>query len=287
MRLIAITLPTQTKSRIHLPPVVTHAMTHGYRHVDSAAIYRNEAATAAGMLASGIPREQLFFTSKIPHHSMTYSKAKRIISKTLANVNPPTQEGGGLGYIDLMLLHAPFGGTQGRLGAWKALVEAVNEGVVRSIGVSNYGVHHLQELWDWMEDEEAAHGKGAGGILSVNQVELHPWLARDDIVNWCREHDVVLEAYSPLVRGTRWGEDVLQRVAKKHGKTEAQVLVRWSLQMGFVPLPKSVTPRRIEENADVFTFELDDEDMESLRMGTYETCTWGEFHGCLGAVFGK
>lgn len=135
------------------------------------------------MLKPGIPREQLFYTSKVPPKSINHDDAKKCVDESLTQT--------GIGYIDLYLLHAPYGGKEGRLGAWKALVEAVQDGKVRSIGVSNFGVHHLEELEQWIKQQEK-EGKD-GGKLSVNQVELHPWLARDDIVGWCKQRGVVME----------------------------------------------------------------------------------------------
>lgn len=203
--------------------VVLHALKTGYRHVDSATVYRNEAPSAAAIKKSGIPREQIFFTSKVSPRSMNYEAARVEVDESLRKT--------GFGYIDLYLLHAPYGGKKGRLGAWKALVEKVNEGKVRSIGVSNYGVHHLDELEQYIKETDSKEGAGKGGVLSVNQVELHPWLARPDIVGWCKQRGVVLEAYSPLVRAQRIGDKRLVALSKKHGKTEAQVLLRWSVQM--------------------------------------------------------
>lgn len=165
--------------------VTAHAVQSGYRHADSAAAYRNEAPTAAGLLSTNLPRSELFFTSKVPPKAINYDAAKAVVDESLKLT--------GLEYIDLYLLHAPYGGKENRLGAWKALVEAVEEGKVRSIGVSNYGVHHLEELEQWIKQTEEKEGKGKGGVLSVNQVELHPWLARDDIVEWCQQRGVVLE----------------------------------------------------------------------------------------------
>jgi len=240
----------------------------GYRHVDSAVVYRNEAPSLAGMRSASLPRSSLFFTSKVPPKAMSYSAASQCIAETLAKVDAE-----GLEYVDLYLLHCPYGGRDARIGAWRALVEAAKSGRVRSIGVSNYGVHHLEELEAWQAQAERER-PGSAGVLSVNQVELHPWLARPDIVQWCRRRDVILEAYSPLVRAERMEEPVLRELAQKHARTPAQVLVRWSLQMGFVPLPKSVTERRIEENADVYGFELDQADMERLHTGAYAPCTW-------------
>ncbi|KAI6834001.1 Aldo/keto reductase [Hortaea werneckii] len=243
--------------------VTAHAISVGYRHVDSATAYRNEQPSCAGMLKPGIPRDQLFFTSKVPPKCINYKDAKACVDESLNKT--------GLSYIDLYLLHAPYGGKEGRLGAWQALVESVGEGKVRSIGVSNYGVHHLQELEDWQKQQASPE---KAGIVSVNQVELHPFLARPDIVSWCRQRDMVLEAYSPLSRGTRFDDPRIQSLAKKHSKTPAQILLRWNLQMGFVILPKSVTKSRIEENKDVYDFELDADDMKVLETGEYTPSTW-------------
>lgn len=264
---------------------MNHAIKSGYRHVDSAHVYRNEEPSAKGMLGAGIPREQLFYTSKVPPKCINYEDAKRCINESLEKTK--------LQYIDLYLLHAPYHGTKGRLGAWKALVEAVKEGKVRTIGVSNFGVHHLNELEQWQKvnslhcilmvlpDPARNHANFSqeqspedAGVLSVNQIELHPWLARPDIVDWCTQRGIVLEAYSPLVRATRGDDPLLKPLVSKHGKTPAQILLRWGLQKGFVVLPKSVTHSRIEENTNVFDFELDAEDMKSLVTGKYEPCTW-------------
>ncbi|TVY93313.1 putative oxidoreductase [Lachnellula willkommii] len=139
---------------------------------------------------------------------------------------------------------------------------------------NNYGVHHLDELETHIKELEEERGKGKGGIISVGQWELHPWLPRPDIVGWCQKRGVVIEAYSPLVRGERLEDKLLQPLVKKYGKTAAQILVRWSLQRGFVPLPKSVTPSRIVENTDVYDFELTAEDMKSLETDEYSPCCW-------------
>ena len=139
------------------------------------------------------------------------------------------------------LIHAPYGGKEGRTGAWRALVEAQQAGKIRSLGVSNYGVHHLNELEVYIKELEGQKGKGKGGEISVGQWELHPWLTRPDIVNWCNERGVICEAYCPLVRGERFGDPKLQALAKKHNKTPAQILVRWSLQKVGSPFVKQYT----------------------------------------------
>ncbi|KAI4601859.1 hypothetical protein KJ359_010724 [Pestalotiopsis sp. 9143b] len=248
---------------------VREALDAGYRQIDSAAAYRNEGPCGAAIrsLASTVPRSEVFFTSKVRPKGMSYESAKATVTNTLRET--------GLDYIDLMLLHAPYGGPTARKGAWLALVEAVEAGRVRSIGVSNYGAHHLRELGQHIAELEAERGgPGRGGVVSVGQWEVHPWLPRPDIVGWAAEHGVAVQAFCPLVRGERWGEQVLKDLAAKHGKTAAQVLVRWSLQKGYSPLPKSVTTSRIKENADVFDFELDEEDMRKLEMDSYAPCTW-------------
>lgn len=246
--------------------VVQKSFKIGYRHVDSAAAYRNEAPCGKAIRTSGIPREDIFFTSKVPSRTMNYENTKAQVEKTLKET--------GLTYIDLMLLHAPYGGRESRKGAWKALVEAQEEGKIRSLGISNYGVHHLDEMEVYIKELEEEFGKGKGGVISVGQYELHPWLPRDDIVNWLNKRGIVVEAYSPLVRGERLDEKVLQPLSKKYGKTPAQILLRWSLQKGFVPLPKSVTPSRIQENADIFDFELTPEEMTTLKTDEYSPVCW-------------
>ncbi|KAL7964619.1 NADP-dependent oxidoreductase domain-containing protein [Trichoderma sp. SZMC 28014] len=149
----------------------------------------------------------------------------------------------GLDYIDL----------ENRLNAWRALVDAQKAGKVRSIGVSNYGVHHLDELQTYIKEQEAQDGLGSAGQIDVGQYELHPWLTRPDIVAWYRQHNAVLQAYCPLVQATRMDEPVLEELSNKYKRTKAQILIHWSLQNGFVPLPKSVTPSRIDANRDVLS----------------------------------
>ncbi|KAG0153531.1 hypothetical protein PDIDSM_2184 [Penicillium digitatum] len=227
--------------------------------IDSAIMYRNEKPCGNAILNSNLDRSQIFFTTKIPPGSMGYESTKQAISSSLREA---AQE-----YFDLVLIHAPYGGKEARLGSWDALVEAQKAGTVRSIGVSNYGIHHLEEL-------EAYILCGGGGQIDVGQYELHPWLDHSDIVEWLQKRKVVVEAYSPLAHGSRLAEPVLLSIGQKYGKTPAQVLIRWSLQMGFVPLPKSTTPKRIRENADVFDFELTAEDMKLLDTGEYSPTDW-------------
>ncbi|KAI9745150.1 MAG: hypothetical protein M1818_001428 [Claussenomyces sp. TS43310] len=246
--------------------VVLQALKAGYRHIDSAAAYRNEGPCGAAIRSSGIPRSEIFFTSKIPPRALSYENTKAQVDTSLQT--------SGLDYIDLMLIHAPYGGREARKGAWKALVEAQTEGKIRSLGISNYGVHHLDEMEVYMKELEEEHGKGRGGVVDVGQWEVHPWLGRSDIVAWCQKRGIVVEAYSPLVRGQRMDDKLLQPLTNKYGKTGAQILLRWSLQKGYVPLPKSVTPSRIKENAELYDFDLTDSEMDSLETGEYVACAW-------------
>ncbi|RDW87246.1 hypothetical protein BP5796_02940 [Coleophoma crateriformis] len=246
--------------------VVKESFAVGYRHVDSAAGYYNEAPCGLAIRTSDIPRDQIFFTSKVPTNGLSYESAQRQVVKTLKE--------SGLDYVDLMFIHAPYGGSAIRKGAWKALVEAQEEGKIRSLGVSNYGVHHLDELEQHIKELEAERGPGKGGVVSVGQWELHPWLARKDITDWCFARGIIVEAYSPLVRGQRLDDELLKPIVKRTGKTPAQVLLRWSLQKGFVPLPKTVTKERIAENAQLYDFELTEEEMKKLDTGDYTPVCW-------------
>ncbi|KJK68112.1 Aldo/keto reductase family protein [Aspergillus parasiticus SU-1] len=245
--------PSKTES-----PVL-EAFSTGYRHVDSAIMYRNEKACGRAIAKSGLDRSQIFFTTKIPPGDMGYERTKRAVESSLREA--------GVEYFDLILIHAPYGGTEDRLGSWKALVEAQKAGKTKSIGVSNYGIHHLDELEEYIQ-------QGGGGTIDVGQYEIHPWCAREDIVEWLQKRNIVVEAYSPLAHGTRMGETVLKELGKKYNKSPAQIMIRWCLQRGLVPLPKSATPSRIRENAEVFDFELDEEDMKRLFTGEYKPTDW-------------
>ncbi|KAH6627510.1 NADP-dependent oxidoreductase domain-containing protein [Chaetomium tenue] len=247
---------------------VTEAFQAGYRHIDSAAGYRNEGPCGEAIrAASSIPRESVFFTSKVPPQKMGYEGTKSQIAESLAE--------SGLEYIDLMLIHAPYGGSANRKGSWKALVEAVEAGKLRSIGVSNYGVQHLDELEQHIAElEKERGGKGKGGVISVGQWEIHPYLPRNDIIEWCAKRGIAVEAYCPLVQGKRWGEPAVKKAAEKYGKSEAQILIRWSLDKGLIPLPKSVTTQRIKDNADVFDFELTPEEVKEIETDEYTVIAW-------------
>lgn len=242
--------------------IVKTALEIGYRHVDSAQIYRNERASCEGVLQflesnPSVKRGDIFYTTKVWDVEHGYEKTKASIDKSVerlqGNGHDPTRT---LGYIDLMLVHSPQSSKEKRLGTWKALQEAVAEGKIRSLGVSNYGAHHIDELLHW---------DGLTIKPAVNQIELHPWLQRRDLVEYCRKNGIAVEAYSPLTRGQRLTtDDQLQQYAAKYGKSTAQILVRWSLQAGFITLPKSIHKDRMQSNFDVLDFELSKEDFEGL-----------------------
>ncbi|KAI0780273.1 Aldo/keto reductase [Fomes fomentarius] len=224
-------------------PAVLAALKHGYRHIDSAQMYRNEAKVGEALRESGIPREQVFITSKIDSGNHGYEKTLAAVDESLNSFK--------FDYIDLMLLHSPLSGKERRLEAWRALIEARNKGKLRTIGVSNFGVRHLEEI------------REAGlETPSVNQIELHPLCQQKEIVAHAKKHNIVIEAYCPLIR-THWTDTIVD-VGRKYGKDPAQALVRWSLERGFIPLPKSSNPERVVSNADVYDFELSADDLATL-----------------------
>jgi len=225
-------------------PSVLEAFKAGYRHVDSAQVYRNEAEVGEAVQESGIDRGELFITTKCVSRNHGYSSTLRGVDESLAKF--------GFDYIDLFLIHDPMSGSEKRLETYKALQESRKAEKIRTVGVSNYGVKHLEEI------------KNAGYDLpSVNQIELHPFCQQKPIVSYCAEHSIVVQAYCPLVRG-KMDHPILQELGRKHNRDIAQILLRWSLQKGFVPLPKSATPERIHSNAQLYDFGLDTEDMTKL-----------------------
>jgi len=234
------------------------ALDAGYRHIDSAIVYRNETEVGSVVRESGLKREDLFITSKITSRYHGYEKAQTAIEESLARFD--------IGYLDLFLIHDPLSGTKKRLETWRALIKKRDEGKLRSIGVSNYGVHHLEEIQE------------AGLELpAVNQVEIHPWCQQRPIVEFCKDNGIVVEAYSPLTQGKYLNKPELVAIAKKHNKDAAQILIRWSLQMGYSPLPKSSHAVRVKTNSEVYDFELDEGDMKvlyGLDMGAKGATSW-------------
>ncbi|KAK4496000.1 hypothetical protein PRZ48_013268 [Zasmidium cellare] len=198
--------------------VVAEALKSGYRQIDTAAFYNNEAGCGLAIAQSGIPRGEIFVTTKLAPNKMGNEATAAAVEDSLREL--------GLKYIDLYLIHAPFGNPEARNGSWTALAQAVVDGKVKSIGVSNYGLHHLDEL----QRHRATLPSSLKDIpISVAQYELHPWMPRPDIVTYAAKNSIVLQAFGPLALGKKSTDLTLQSLAKKHNKTWAQILLRWSL----------------------------------------------------------
>jgi 2,5-diketo-D-gluconate reductase A len=221
------------------------ALAAGYRSIDTAAIYGNEAGTGRALAASRIPRDELFVTSKVWVANLGYDATLAAYESSLAKL--------GLDYLDLYLIHWPAPATDGYLESWRALEKLLADGRVRSIGVSNFLPEHLEKII------------GLGGTVpAVNQIELHPALQQRDVAAANGAHDVVTEAWSPLAQGAVLADPAVTGIAKNHGVSPAQVILRWHLQQGRVIIPKSVTPSRIRENLDVFGFVLSDAELAAI-----------------------
>ncbi|MDR1936356.1 MAG: aldo/keto reductase [Candidatus Accumulibacter sp.] len=230
---------------------VKAALDAGYRHIDAAARYGNEADVGRGILESGVPREDIFVTSKLINDMHGYENTHAAFKKTLADL--------GLSYLDLYLIHWPkpfkFRNDWAKANAesWKAFEELYADGKIRAIGVSNFRAHHLDAL-----------AETAKVVPLVNQIRLCPGEYRQEIIEENKSRGLLVEAYSPLARGATFAKDALKKAAAAHGKTPAQICIRWCLQHGCVPLPKSSSAERIKENADVFDFELSAGEMAAI-----------------------
>jgi diketogulonate reductase-like aldo/keto reductase len=219
------------------------ALKEGYRLIDTAKLYRNEADVGAAVRESGLAREDVFVTTKLWNSDHGYEATRRAAAASAERL--------GLGPIDLYLIHYPVPGL--RLESWRAMIDLRDEGLVTSIGVSNFTVRHLEEL--------IAH---SGVVPAVNQVEFHPFLYQKDLLAYCNAQGIRLQAYCPLTQGQRLDDPTVLAVAKRCGRTPAQVLIRWGLQHGVLEIPKSVKAHRLHENAQVFDWEIDAADMVLL-----------------------
>lgn len=222
---------------------VKKAVEVGYRAIDTAAIYENEEGVGQAIRECGVPREELFITSKVWNTEQGYETTLKAFEDSLNRL--------GLEYLDLYLIHWP--GKDKYLETWRALEKLYKDGKVKSIGVSNFHVHHLENLLANSEVKPV-----------VNQIELHPLLTQVEIRDYCAKHEIKVESWSPLGRGNLLEEPTINHIAKKHGKSPAQVLIRWHLQHDLVVIPKSVTPSRIKENAQVFDFSLSLNEMNQI-----------------------
>ncbi|WP_230316210.1 aldo/keto reductase [Conexibacter sp. W3-3-2] len=224
---------------------VAEALRVGYRHIDTAAAYGNEAGVGQALRASGIDRDDVFITTKCFNDDHGKDQATAALKRSLQQLE--------LDHVDLYLIHWPVPSQDRYVETWEAFVEAREQGLVRSIGVSNFNPAHLQRLVD-----------ETGVTPAINQVELHPYFQQTGLR---REHEdlgIATEAWSPLAQGQVFEDDTLAGIAERHGRTVSQVVVRWHLQLGNVVIPKSVTPSRIAENYDVLSFHLTEADMEAI-----------------------
>jgi diketogulonate reductase-like aldo/keto reductase len=233
----------QVEDGAEVKNTVKWAIKAGYRSIDTAAAYGNEAGVEKAIKECGVAREELFITTKLWNANQGYETALKAFEKSRKLL--------GLEYVDLYLIHWPVKGKY--VDSWKALVKLYQDGLVRAIGVSNFHTHHLEDV---MSD--------SGVVPMVNQVECHPWLTQKPLLNFCKANNIQLEAYSPLMHGNLNKEPLLAEIGEKYEKTAAQVVLRWDLQNEIVVIPKSVRESRIIENADIFDFQLALEDMERI-----------------------
>jgi diketogulonate reductase-like aldo/keto reductase len=226
---------------------VLWALEAGYRLIDTASSYGNEQEVGEAVRASGLPRDEIFITSKVWPGQFGYDRTMRAFEQSQAALGP--------GKIDLYLLHWPGDDRRLRAESWQALETLLAEGRVRAIGVSNYGIGELDEILE----------EGDGRVVpAVDQVPFNPFDQQREIRAHCEDNGIRIEGYSPLTRGSKLGDPIIRKLARVHGRTPAQILIRWSLQKGVITIPKSVHKERILENAAVFDFSLTAEDMAAL-----------------------
>ncbi|PKG25389.1 aldo/keto reductase [Niallia nealsonii] len=222
---------------------VKTALSYGYRSIDTAAVYGNEEGVGKVIKESAISRDELFITTKLWNEDQGYDRTLRAFETSLKKLD--------LDYIDLYLIHWP--GQDKYVETWKAFERLYDEGLVRAIGVSNFHEHHLDRLL-----------KNANEHPTVNQIELHPRLSQEALRDYCKSKDIKVEAWSPLAKGRLLNEPTINYIANKHDKTPAQVILRWHLQNDIIVIPKSITPARLKENADIFDFQLSLDEMNQL-----------------------
>lgn len=224
---------------------VTSALEAGYRSIDTAAVYGNESGVGKALAASGIERDELFVTTKLWNADQGYDATLKAFDASLARL--------GLDYVDLYLIHWPTPDRDLYRESWRAIEKLVADGLVRTAGVSNFQPAHLRRLLD-----------SSSLVPAVNQIELHPGLQQRELRALHAELGIATEAWSPLAQGAVLGDEAITNIAERHGRSPAQVVLRWHLQLGTIVIPKSVTPARIRENIDVFDFTLTDEEMAAI-----------------------
>lgn len=229
------------------------ALQVGYRHIDTAQIYGNEAEVGQALSQSGIPRSEVFITTKILSTTGSVEESYAECVESVNKLNPGAADEKD-GYVDLFLIHSPNAGAGARRELWQALERLYKEGKAKSIGVSNFGIKHIEELKRYAQVWPP----------HVLQIELHPWCQQRQVVEYCQKNNIIVEAYCPIVRNLKAADETLVGISHKWRVGTSQVLIRYCLQKHWVPLPKSDNSGRIEQNANVYGFELDEEDMEAL-----------------------
>jgi methylglyoxal/glyoxal reductase len=230
------------------------AIDAGYRLIDTAMIYQNEKFVGAAIAETSVPRNELFITTKVYKDAMRMNAVRDSFEESLQNL--------GLDHVDLLLIHRPL--SEFNVATWHVLEDLHNDGLAKCIGVSNFLIKHLEALHETSET-----------VPAVNQVEFHPFLFRSELLEYCSQHGILIESYSPMALGKRNDDERLQAIATAHGKTPAQVLIRWSIQHGCVPIPRSMSEDHILENADVFDFTISEDEMADMD-------GWNEDYSVMG-----
>ncbi|NMA95454.1 MAG: aldo/keto reductase [Clostridiales bacterium] len=233
----------KVRDESELNNAIKWAIEAGYRLIDTASAYGNEAGVGKAIKDASIDREEIFVTTKLKNSDQGYESALKAFGES--------RQALGLEYIDLYLIHWPISGKY--VDSWRALCKLYEDGLVRSIGVSNFHAHHLEDI---ISD--------SGVVPAVNQVECHPWLTQKPLLKYCQDNNIQMEAYSPLMHGNFKEESTLTELADKYGKSAAQIALRWNMQNEVIIIPKSVTRSRIIENSQIFDFELSEEDIKKI-----------------------
>ncbi|CAK9438968.1 uncharacterized protein LODBEIA_P31920 [Lodderomyces beijingensis] len=252
--------------RLQTSSIVYEALAQGYRLLDTAVLYHNEVEVLEGIRAylkdhPEVKRSEIFYTTKLWNNQLGKEATRRAIDTMMEQV-------GDLGYIDMLLIHSPLPGKERRLESYEVMQEAVAQGKIKNIGVSNYGKHHIEELFNWPKLKYPP---------AVNQIEISPWCMRQELAQWCLSKGIQVEAYAPLTHGYKLESSTpeFKKIMQKYNKSAAQILIKWSLEKGYIPLPKTKTPSRLKSNISVNDFELTPEEMEVIdQPGAYEPTDW-------------